>query len=576
MTRSRPLTRLVPAALLVSVALMACNHQGTPPAERGNALVLGPVQSPYFDALRPSLNLVQYTGSQNVNDYDVLVFDGDAQSPQALQADPLVDQAMRAGKWVLGLDVTEDHKQTGFGGRLGAVNRGTSPGWMVRVDSDANGHPEVWMVDAPTPQAPSTSPLPPRIAGDATDLLNASTSAYARTVMTRLRAPLTEVGDTPIPPPGLIAATYHYTKSKNYPFKGTYQGSGTQTTNAQYDYVFHVYLDNSGNPQGDFQWVVVEAEVDGNPTSGDKVNFPFANMGFSEKAWFLDKQTVSIKPSADSDSLLTSFSNGTPATANNVTTVTSGETFTVTYNAAQGPGASFTYNNTVSKPLADWKVSNESSGNAFAWNYRSNYPLDADSEASYSCTAGFSSCPPAFRKEYSLILPNQPNGIATSSLALHTEAVWKTNSVLTQQVTFELGGSQGLADLYGEVKDGAPHGDHLRYDVDYTDTFTIDMSTTLPIPLTLSFDSLSVKAGSAVTGTITLDSPAFYDTVIQLQSTDTVHAPVDSTVTVPRNQKTASFVIHTDPSGAAPGSVFKPTIRAFYGKFTDVQLTITN
>ncbi|WP_102126513.1 hypothetical protein [Deinococcus planocerae] len=569
MTRSRTLPRLVPAALILSVALMACNQQGTtPPAERMNALVLGPVQSAYFDALRPSLNLVQYTGSQNVKDYDVLIFDGDAQSPQALQADPVVEQAVRAGKWVLGMDLTEAHKQMGFESRLSAVNGGTSPGWLVRAGSDANGRPAVWMVDAPKVQA-SVTPLPPQIEGDAASQLNANTNAFANTVMARLRAPLTGVQDTPVPP-DLITATYYVSTSTNYFFKGTYQTGGTQTTNAQYDYIFHVYLDNANNPQGNFQWVVAETEVAGNPTSGTG-NFGNLGANGTEMAWFLDRQTVSLKPSAAFDSLFTSFGSS-PATANGVSTVTTGTTFTVGYNEAQGFSASYTYSNSQTRPLQDWKLSNESSGNAFAWYYRSNNPLDADSPSNYQCPKG-SDCSPAWITDGIGAIPNRPNPIAISQLQLHTQAVWKTNSVLTDKVTFELGGNQGTVDLYGGLYGG---GGSIRQDISLNgNTLTINMACVVPIPLTLTFDPPSVTAGLPVTGTITLASPAVVDTTILLQSSDPVHAPVDSKVVIPRNQTSAKFVIRTDPSGAPRGSVFKPTIRAFYGGFTDAQLTIT-
>lgn len=108
MTTKHTPARLAPAALFLSVALMACNQQGTtpPPAGSVKALVLGQVQSPYFDALKPNLNLVQPTGSPQVDDYDLVVFDGDAHAPQTPQDHALITEALRSGKWVLGLDVS--------------------------------------------------------------------------------------------------------------------------------------------------------------------------------------------------------------------------------------------------------------------------------------------------------------------------------------------------------------------------------------------------------------------------------------------------------------------------------------
>lgn len=76
------------------------------------------------------MRLTPYDGSQKPEDFDVVIFDGDTHTPEAVKAEPLVAQSLRSGKWVLGLDVTEAHKTTGLGDFTLGVS---SPAYATRV-----------------------------------------------------------------------------------------------------------------------------------------------------------------------------------------------------------------------------------------------------------------------------------------------------------------------------------------------------------------------------------------------------------------------------------------------------------
>ena len=575
MARNHILARLVPAALLMLVSLLACSQNAgnptpppaTDPADRLDALVLGPVQSAHLDALGPNLNLVQHDGSQKVADYDLLVFDGDAHAPQALQDNALIDEALRSDKWVLGLDVSEDHKRTGFADRLGAVDRGASPGWMVRMGSDENSRTDVWIVDAPKVQAPLPA-IPGGVLGDSAAQLSASANAYASTVMFHLRAPLRGMQQTPVPP-NLSMATYHFSSSTTTPVNATYKTTGNQTAYAQYNYTFKIFLDNSNNPQGDFQWVSVEADGTGNPTSGTR---RFANYNDIEKAWFQDKQTVSITPSAADNSLFTSFGSS-PATANGVTSVTTGTSFTVGL-SKDGPTGSFTYTNEKTQSLQDWKLDNNSSGNTFSWNYRSNNPIDADQSYSFSGQA--------FGRG---LRPKDPNAISMSQIQLSTQGVWKTNSIQDQKVDFEVEGSSGLVDLYcpgnlnafGWCVDPDSSAGFIRYDPPRTNTLTIDMGSVAPISIaSVTFSpGASVQGGTTVIGTVTLAEPAKINTVIGVTS-NSQNATLLPTVTVLAGRTSATFEVETNTNGLTPGASTVATIQTLYAQGFQAQLTVKN
>ena len=86
-----------------------------PPGAKSHALVLGEVESPFFDSLSERMTLTSYDGSQNLADHDVLVFDGDYYTPGEVRDHEIVSQAVRSSMWVVGLDVTEEHKRQGLG-----------------------------------------------------------------------------------------------------------------------------------------------------------------------------------------------------------------------------------------------------------------------------------------------------------------------------------------------------------------------------------------------------------------------------------------------------------------------------
>lgn len=151
-TSKRLFNRCILLLIALAFALASCTQTKVTPNEPTGdvleALVHGPVESAFLEPLKSSLHMTAYDGSQKLEDFDVLIFDGDTHTPAALKEDALVIQALRTGKHVLALDMTEAHKQDGLSGVLNASSCGNSPVYAVRMTQDANGRPLVQVFEA--------------------------------------------------------------------------------------------------------------------------------------------------------------------------------------------------------------------------------------------------------------------------------------------------------------------------------------------------------------------------------------------------------------------------------------------
>lgn len=612
MTRLRTSARLVPAALLVSVALLGCNQNGAnpsppPSADRLDALVLGPVQSEYLEPLKSTLNMVQYTGSEKSGDFDMVIFDGDAHTPAAVKANSLVDQALRSGHWVMGVDLTQAHKDS-LEPVLHASTCGPSAAYAIHTGYDANGRFRAWVIEpsrseaqpkrsgsptgrndtlqpAPQPTRPASQPCGSGASATAQSLRPdpGATSAFAKTLLEEVAKP-TKLTRQDLPagiPSNLIYATYFFTETFSQPLSGSLQAHpGTQHPNYNVNRSFTVYLNNKNNPQGDFQYVLLEQDAAANPKAS---NENFIAMGtkngtdwdigtYDEAGWFQSRMQLSLWANPTDWNLIST----SPDTVNGSTNVTTGVSFQVglSGNAAQGPGgaASFTYSNSQTRNITDWAVDNLATNTETQWLYRSQHPVDA---------RYLVNCTQAIRGQ-GCYLGQLPNALSQGALKLYTQSVWKTPSVINAPAGFsywtfyemlDVGCAENLgficysaAGLYASQQ-YAPH---------YTQGVSFDLGVVVPIPIaSLTFSPTPVKGGTAVTGTVTLTKPAKIDTPIVLAS-NSQNATVLPSVTVKQGQTSATFQVLTNTNGIVTGSSTVATIQAYYAQSYQAQLTVTN
>ena len=329
------------AAAALVIGLAACNMtndvrptptQGStdnPDSVDVRALVLGRADSPVIESFDEEVELTSYDGSQDIAEYDLVIFDGDTFTPAAIREQGIISQALQLNKWVLGVDLTGEHKQDGLGSFLGFASHGDSPGYMVRIGL-LNSHPYVSVVDYPTEgirNATAAQNLLAASKGRAT-VTSEATSAFIADTLKSIDSEMvlsSQADPTPPEAPSdLLHAKYIHTQPLIYNLDGpkkTKKGTSYPQQSARVDLTttFHVYLDNKDNPEGNFQWVIAEIEGNANPTKGTNT---FANMVKDEKAWFQDQLAFNIAPAEAADGLFAP-TDSAPETENGKTTISS-------------------------------------------------------------------------------------------------------------------------------------------------------------------------------------------------------------------------------------------------------------
>lgn len=603
--------------LLVSVfalILAGCSQPTKPPPKDAiKSLVYGPVESAFLEPLKGSLSQVRYDGSQKLEDFDLVILDGDHHTPAALQDDALVQEALRTGKWVLALDMTAEHKREGLGQVLLAATDGTSPAYAAHLDQDARGRPEVRVVEYPSPVEPvkalrpaaarsglggglenelvggvpvdpfyAVSPAPQSIDSSAA-------AAFADVLLDRLTTPA-QLKVQALPPniPGdLIYASFYYSTPVSWTVSGGGRGAtGSQHPNFTANYTFTVFLNNRDNPQGDFQFVLLEADVTASPktTTEDYVaarqhSSTNWSVDWDEWGWFQTFWTVGITPApfANADDRLVTHSTS-PDNQNHATTSTTAVNFSIGYNEAQGGNATFGYSTSTTRTITDWQVTNQSADNVASWYYRTQYPLDNDLDPlennAFSCTQEI------YRSCY---IRMDPNDISMNSLSLDTQTVWSTAdqngtpTLVDGWAGFGVSSEHGMIDLFCDNNAGVfcskPAYQSLTLPI--TKTYNINLGAIIPIPIaSLTFSPNPAKGGTTVTGTVTLSKPAQMATPISLSS-NSQNATVLPQVTVKQGETSATFQVLTNANGIAKGGRTVATISAFYAQDFQAQLTIT-
>lgn len=560
--------RLLALAILAGAAVASPAQAAD--AARPALQVHGQVSSPVFDELT-RLAEVRQDAAPGAGGA-VLVVDGDAFTPQALAHDAQVRAALGAGRWVLALDVTAEHKRAGLGALLGAANGADSRAYLVRLAAAKPDAPrDTWIVDPGRAEDEQDRFLRQRWgAAFASQGIATSPSAadLARQVLEfvggQVRLPLPRQ-DSPIPN-GLLYKRYFFPYNITRALPKTAISSGTQTTNVTLLATYQIFLDNSGNPQGDFQYVAFTLDGLANPTNGAR---QIAADWEPEHAWLQSLIAVSVQPAGvDLDFVATA-----PANRNGETTYVDDATFNVGFDLPSGPSGNFTWGSQQTYTITDWVALARSAGLIGAWDFASAKPGNGLATDLVSCDAGWMrTC------FFQSGLPNAFNVLNVNALAFHTEQVWKTRQPVNTLLGVTFTGYQQLLDAYCTMHSPGAcwggEGVNTTYNP-WAATHFIDLGSVLPAPITaLTFDPPQAVAGQPVTATLTLARPAPADVVVMLAS-NSQNATVLPTVTVAQGQTSAQFQVLTNDNGLPPNGGATATLTAFYATNFQSQLRIS-
>jgi hypothetical protein len=527
-----------------------------------NALVYGPVNGPIFDEIKDGLNLQNYSRAETPGQYDVVIFSGASFTPDALSDDALLKNAFRAGKWLLALDISEDHKSRGLNKLIGCGNTGSSTAFMVRHDRGGPGHTRIFVADVGwTPPAGANKR---EASQPAVSVHPGEVSRQAETVMRHLyRDPMPQAAENI--PDGLLYKQYYFSYNPTLYLDAPPYRSNTQTADMSLLFTYSIFLDNRNNPQGNFQWVAATLDGQAQPSNGEIAADDERVKGWVQALFALN---YVVMAGAELNWVSSSPKNPIP-----VQTYTTDSSFTVDFNTGGG-GGSYTWGSSTTYEIPDWGavLQNAPAGSAL-WNFASQNPGNAlldnwsDDEAGWFQTG--------FGKGG---LPQEPNQLTKGVVNFHVEQVWKTNTVETQNAYISVGVIQTLACFYcSHYSPGACWSNCGCYNTatnNLLDTHMLDMGAVVPVPIeTIRFEPNPVQAGASATGTITLQGPAPTDVMIEISS-NSQNATVLPTVTINQGATSGQFEVLTNNNGISPGGHTVATITAFYAQNYQAQLTI--
>ena len=541
-----------------------------------NALSVSPVQSPVLDALGATLQPVAYDGTQDVSKFDIVVVDGDALSPDQLRDNEVVNEAFHLGKHILAVDLTPEHKKAWLLGLLNFASAGPADGVLVQQGKDQGGYPIIRMSEIP-----SSDELPTTTEGGATgpqSLIDAEatqaqqTEAFATTVLDSLRDPgLWDQPDPPPIPPDLIHVQWVFHINENTVVTGSGKGrAGNQTLNQATNYTYTLLLDNGSNPQGDSQFLVIQADGEMNPVAAGQ----FIAWRKDERAWFQDRMLMNISPGQNG---IWNWVASAPETPNALTTYSSGIAFSVAYSQKQGPSTSFQWNSGKSWTVSDWGVKALGAATAQSWNWRSQSPGNTDKAGpndDYGVNDGGWFATPG--SDY----PKVPNQLCQTQMQYHSSVVWQSNrreegiadiNTFTGQHYVDLWCANDFG-LLCTSKGSGPDKLSAATTSVVNRLVSINLAAVIPLQISnLAFEQNPVVGGDKITATISLESPALMDIPIQLQSSNTDVATVTGLVTIKKGQSTAQFDVQT----LRQTQTIDVVIQAFYAQRFQAKLTVS-
>lgn len=564
----------------------------TPPADAPTALVHGVAGGPVYEKLKERVRMTVHDGSQEVIDFDMVIFDGDGFTGQQLAQDELIAEAVHSGVWVSGLDLAADHKN-GLGRIIGGWTPSPGLTYMVR-QSRRSDESLLYTLVEPAAGLEDASQLAQQMLDHVKNLAPSAQNNLAATQ---------DDPTAPIPP-RLINVTYRLVKqydpllpeNMNPVFNGTYPlckpgnlwgcsflpAQPQQQASWAVVHQVQIFLDATDNPQGNFQHVLVTSDGDASPGP------PVSNTKDScsqygdqcELAWIQTRfdNVKSFPPDPDSGLVVQQSS---PANVNKEETVTTGSSFNVGYNQQQGVFGSYSYSNSVMKTITDWQALNDSTSNTGSWAFASNNPYNGLTSSGYDSSMWF---------YYGGVAPQTPNTLAQANFQYETQTYWVNSSV--SDAVLVLNGTDTA--YYNDTwvvttqSDNNPNGDnpfctpilcgmttqhYYQYKFGEAWALNIDMSTVIPVPTkSLTFSPNPVVAGNSTTATLTLQSKTPLDAQILVTSDTSGVAPDNDTYTIPAGQDSFSFTVNTGAQGCQPQSA---TIQAYYAEGQNGVLTVS-
>ena len=254
----------------------------------------------------------------------------------------------------------------------------------------------------------------------------------------------------------------------------------------------------------------------------------------------------------------------TPPNVSNVTSYTSGYSFTVGFNAglsiygpAAGVSSAFTRSNSKITNIQDWGcIFTEQPGvinyKEFKWFWHTENPAYTN-EPYPGKFEGFNTL------AYNLFEPTASLVLKTNSTSSNQLELGLTDYIQQMACVFR---HNTLLHHYSQTYFNTPHGLHSDETVVYIDLGAIfypDISG-------LNIAPASVTAGQEATGTVSLDNPAKHEVVINLRSEQTDWATVPEKITIPPGQQQADFQIQTKNVTGSPTVNIEATHRRIKAK----------
>ena len=582
-------------AILASCAQVMPPSTPNPPADAPSALVYGMAASPIYEALKSKVEMTVSDGSQKATDFDLVILDGDGFTAQQLKEDELIHSAIRGGVWVLGLDLTEDHKGDGLGQLLGAGTPEKSMAYLVQLTRSPNGHPSSTYIDFRDEQA---------------DAVLQAQRIVAYVEDKGLQAQQANDQEPSDPPKGALMWEHHVTQPwdvvlprNNHPEN---PNRPIQTASWTQSYDIRLYLANdSDNPTGTSQWVAIEQKGEAN-SNQLAINYtdctvdnscpddPGINPNY-EIAW---PQTLFIPQASISDNLF-ALNDSSPQNQNSASSVTTTSSFSIGVNQAQGGFGTYTYSTSATRVISEWKVSNDSNPAATnpttSWRFGSADPYDGFNTKTGNGMIGGEFGPPPpdeslfifedSRRDSNI---NQPNQLSAKNFAYATSSVWQLKGQTPSTQTVTIGGVDGASyvDAYTWSSQGSGEGVYgyvARYNNEHTWSLNVNLGAVVPVPFKPGGFGIQqadgtigneMTAGQTVDGVVTLAEPANAEAIVYLNvlSNDYgVTIPTDS-ITIPKGQTTGTFKIESADLCLASNGAARLT--AFYGSELEQQITV--